>query len=342
MSKRTEWIDFAKGVSIVLVVLFHTTIAMDKYNLTHDRYWLANSLFSSVRMPLFFLVSGILARSAIQRDWRELFQRKILFFIYIFVLWSLLHLTWNRLIPVFPSPEPSAWITFIYSPTTVLWFIWALAFYFIVAKAGLAIGKTGVFVGALVISTAAYAGMFRFENYAHENVLQFLPFFLYGAWFSQGLLSTPLFSHRATLVIAVPVFLLAFFAIYKHMLPQALEHVALLPLAPLGIVAAISLAVAACRSSVGKAIPVYLGKNTLPIYVAHSPLVSLLAYLVGTGAPDLAYGEVWAVPAVAIAATILSLLIKVSADSFGAKWLFQLPDLSKRRVTQLRSESESG
>ena len=49
ISPRIEWVDFAKGVVIILVVLGH---AMEENDL--------KNFFSMFRMPFFFVIAGFL------------------------------------------------------------------------------------------------------------------------------------------------------------------------------------------------------------------------------------------------------------------------------------------
>jgi uncharacterized membrane protein YcfT len=337
-NQRMDWIDFAKGVSIVLVVLFHASLALDDYNLTADIFWLENEFFSPIRMPVFFTVSGLLARTIIHYSWGDIFQKRIVFLIYIFVLWSVLHLLWKLLMPFAPDPKATEWVTFLYSPSSVLWFVWALAFYFLVAKAGLLIGKKAVLAGAIGLSVLAYAKVFGFKNYAHNNVLEFLPFFLFGAWYSNHLLSSQALGWVRTAILTSVVFVPSFALVYEHMLPEGVESVTKFPLSVLGIVVGISVSMIACRFTSLKAVPVYLGKNTLPIYVAHSPIVGLLTVALADGATDMPLAEFWSVPTVSAAAIILSLLLKFGVEKAGGWWLFAPPRALKKKATAVAVE----
>jgi len=49
MAERIGWIDFAKGVAIILVVWGHTVTDVD-----------VNKFFAAFRMPFFFVMAGFL------------------------------------------------------------------------------------------------------------------------------------------------------------------------------------------------------------------------------------------------------------------------------------------
>ena len=73
---RQQWADVAKGVCIVLVVLWHVIM---KHYLQIDwdvpvplpgLWGLLGDLLLPLRMPVFFTLSGMLAANAVHRPWR--------------------------------------------------------------------------------------------------------------------------------------------------------------------------------------------------------------------------------------------------------------------------------
>ena len=59
MKERIEWIDSAKGICIILVVLNHILVYQD-FNCSYPRiYSVCNNFLSSFRMPLYFFLSGV-------------------------------------------------------------------------------------------------------------------------------------------------------------------------------------------------------------------------------------------------------------------------------------------
>ena len=84
MNKRIEWIDIAKGISIILVVYGHAGLSAIPY---------IGDWFAAFRMPFFFFISGILfsadkyptINKFLQRRWKTLI-RPYLFFSIICLL----------------------------------------------------------------------------------------------------------------------------------------------------------------------------------------------------------------------------------------------------------------
>ena len=63
---RTQWIDYAKGISIILVVMMHSTLSSEEA-LGHVG-WLHEvvAFAKPFRIPAFFMVAGLFASRAIE------------------------------------------------------------------------------------------------------------------------------------------------------------------------------------------------------------------------------------------------------------------------------------
>ena len=73
---RIAWLDLVRALSIVLVVLYHVgagagNLLLPADSTTAGQRWASlNLMLAPVRMPLFFMVSGMLAVRAVHRPWR--------------------------------------------------------------------------------------------------------------------------------------------------------------------------------------------------------------------------------------------------------------------------------
>ncbi|MDP2013599.1 MAG: acyltransferase family protein, partial [Actinomycetota bacterium] len=70
---RIEWMDLVKGTTVLLVVLFHSVIHLDAISKEDNvtSVWSTSmNVLEPMRMPLFFMVSGMLAAGAVSRPWR--------------------------------------------------------------------------------------------------------------------------------------------------------------------------------------------------------------------------------------------------------------------------------
>jgi uncharacterized membrane protein YcfT len=84
---RVPWVDTAKGVCIILVVMMHSTLgvgeAMGGEGFMHGIVAFAKPF----RMPDFFLVSGLFLSRVIDRDWRTYGDKRVVHFAYFYLLW---------------------------------------------------------------------------------------------------------------------------------------------------------------------------------------------------------------------------------------------------------------
>lgn len=84
---RLAWVDTAKGVCIVLVVMMHSTLGVGE--VMSGEGWLhqAVAFAKPFRMPDFFLVSGLFLSRVIDRDLRGYVDKRIIHFFYFYILW---------------------------------------------------------------------------------------------------------------------------------------------------------------------------------------------------------------------------------------------------------------
>lgn len=136
-NSRIDWVDFSKGVCIILVVLMHSTNGVEKVLETQS--WLHGFIewARPFRMPDFFLIAGLFLSRRINRPWRSYLDTKVVHFVYFYVIWMTI---WYVLkLPEFISQqglETALWrypISFV-QPLGTLWFIYMLAVFFIAVK----------------------------------------------------------------------------------------------------------------------------------------------------------------------------------------------------------------
>jgi len=84
---RIDWVDYAKGICIIMVVMMHSTLGVEKA--AGGNGWLNHFIEFArpFRMPDFFLISGLFLSRVIGRDWRTFLDRRVVHFLYFYVLW---------------------------------------------------------------------------------------------------------------------------------------------------------------------------------------------------------------------------------------------------------------
>src|SRR4051812_28353598 len=79
---RVDWVDYAKGICIIMVVMMHSTLGVEAATGREGFMHLAVAFAKPFRMPDFFLISGLFLAQVIDRDWRTYLDRKVVHFAY--------------------------------------------------------------------------------------------------------------------------------------------------------------------------------------------------------------------------------------------------------------------
>ena len=92
---RLYWVDYLKGIAIVLVVYRHSLLGIGASGQpTPDYLESANMIFFSFRMPLFFMLSGIFASLSLRkRSVRQYVSSKFETLMYPYFIWVFIQIT---------------------------------------------------------------------------------------------------------------------------------------------------------------------------------------------------------------------------------------------------------
>src|SRR5882724_6772476 len=134
---RVDWVDYAKGICIVMVVMMHSVLGVELAAGQTGFMHVLVAFAKPFRMPDFFLISGLFLPLVIDRDWRTYLDRKVLHFAYFYVLWVTIQFGFKA--PAFASEAGWAHAGFLYlesfiEPFGTLWFIYLLPIFFVVIK----------------------------------------------------------------------------------------------------------------------------------------------------------------------------------------------------------------
>src|ERR1700750_3190388 len=135
---RVDWVDYAKGFCIVMVVMMHSTLGVEAA--LGQEGWLhyVVAFPKPFRMPDFFLISGLFLARVIDRDWRTYLDRKVVHFAYFYLLWVTIQFAFKT--PIFVAEHGALGVARLYAeafiePFGTLWFIYLLPIFFVVTKA---------------------------------------------------------------------------------------------------------------------------------------------------------------------------------------------------------------
>lgn len=278
---REAWIDVAKGIAIILVVLYHAIMYLDEAGLAGALAPL-NPLFDTFRMPLFFFMSGILAASAIRLPYRQLFRKRMSLLLYLYIAWVTLQTLFMLVLPpISTSGAPNAtWaslVTLFVRPSSNLWFIYALPLFFTLAWL-MRRWPPLLQVSLTVVIAVLFGAQLLHTGSPWDKMGKYLVFFIAAIYLG------PLVRRRVPFVQWWHVVLIclgyAGLVVVTTKLTLTRVPFVLLALSALAVVAGITFAVLLTR------LPAFdfvrsLGSRTLPIYLVHTlPMVALAAILV--------------------------------------------------------------
>jgi uncharacterized membrane protein YcfT len=139
-SMRIDWVDYAKGICIVMVVMMHSVLGVEAAAGQTGFMHVLVAFAKPFRMPDFFLISGLFLSVVIGRDWRTYLDRKVVHFAYFYLLWVTIQFGFKA--PSFAAEQGWTHVGMMYlesfiEPFGTLWFIYLLPVFFVVTKATL-------------------------------------------------------------------------------------------------------------------------------------------------------------------------------------------------------------
>lgn len=105
--KRYSWIDYLRGIAIILVVYHHVRIGIERIQIKVPEVIVeANMIFYSFRMPLFFLLSGIFINLAFaKKSFKELVSSKFEKLLYPYFIWVFIQVTLQIVLSEFTNSQ---------------------------------------------------------------------------------------------------------------------------------------------------------------------------------------------------------------------------------------------
>jgi uncharacterized membrane protein YcfT len=181
---RVDWVDYAKGICIILVVMMHSTLGVEKA--AGELSWLNGFIewARPFRMPDFFLISGLFLAARIDRPWRQYLDTKLVHFAYFYILWMTIQFAMKStglFLHEGPLATLQAYGLGLIQPFGTLWFIYLLAIFFVVVKALKGVPPILIFaVGAALEIAHLETGWLVIDEFANRFV-----YFFVGYWLAQ-------------------------------------------------------------------------------------------------------------------------------------------------------------
>ncbi len=264
---RIDWVDYAKGICIVLVVMMHSTLGVEKAAGTLS--WLHNFIdwAKPFRMPDFFMISGLFLARRIDQPWREYLDSKVVHFLYFYVLWLFIQTVFKACLVCGVDGAIEAFKVFLtgfVEPFGTLWFIYLLPMFFVLVKTLRKVPPPIIFLGgALLLAAPVETGWLIIDEFASRFV-----FFYIGYWLSKYIFAF------AAAVDAKPIHIIATGLVIWGFANYAMVHanLSVLPVINLllglvGACAVVSTGVLLAKFKITKSLR-YLGQNSIVIYLS--------------------------------------------------------------------------
>lgn len=336
-SQRMDWVDIAKGICIILVVMLHATLGVEKAMGETSAFSSVIAWAQPFRMPDFFLISGLFLASRIDRPWRAYLDTKVLHFVYFYVLWVNIQLVLKA--PHFIGEAGFSGFLALYLksyviPFSSLWFIYILAIYFVAAKLLRPIPKLWVFVAAAAMHLGVpETGIFALDQFSERFV-----------FFYTGYAAAPIIFRFADHVAKTPELLLGVvlgaWGVFNAWAVQSGVAAITGPnlaVSFIGIGAVIAVSVALVSTAPGRALS-YLGRQSIVVYLAFAVFMAVArqVLLKLDGKLDLGLSvdvvSLAALSAGVIGPLVLARLVRSTPLSF----LFQRPEAFKWKSARQR------
>lgn len=154
---RVDWVDYAKGICIVMVVMMHSVLGVEKAAGETGFMHALVAFAKPFRMPDFFLISGLFLSVVIDRHWRTYLDRKVVHFAYFYLLWTAIQFGFKA--PGLAAESNWAHVGYLYlesfvEPFGTLWFIYLLPIFFVVTKLTRRVAPVLIFVAAALLESA--------------------------------------------------------------------------------------------------------------------------------------------------------------------------------------------
>lgn len=195
MKQHHEWIYVGKGLAIVLVVILHITDWMQTNTGYESDLFRISDNMRSLRMPLFFMISGLLTSFSLSSGGVGSVFRKCANLYFLMVVWSVIVVA--RIVAV-DGEEGRTFADLLLSMfvAPLYWYLWALIIFSMIASAAWRIGHLCsapvIVLGIISHFYSADIGQFfesvvwsGFRSYAVEMTAKNLIWFLFGFYLSK-------------------------------------------------------------------------------------------------------------------------------------------------------------
>jgi fucose 4-O-acetylase-like acetyltransferase len=144
-TSRVGWVDYARGLGILLVVIGHTLRGLMTSGIQERAGWAVtlDEWIYAFHMPLFFALSGLFASKLAARSGPQILRDRLAGVVYPYLLWSTLQTLVQVALSRYTNTpaQLSGLVGILYAPVMQFWFLYALL---LVSLAYVALVKLGL------------------------------------------------------------------------------------------------------------------------------------------------------------------------------------------------------
>lgn len=266
LSQRAAWVDRAKGICIILVVMLHSAMAVEEVIGTEGFVHYIVVFARPFRMPAFFLISGLFLSRVVYTSWRKYANRKVLYFAYFYVLWLSLHFLFKLPTEGVREGLTATFEDYLFAfvqPFGTLWFIYILPVFFVIAK--LTARWHPVVTGALAL-LAALVPLNTGWIVADHTAARFIYFYL-GYQLAPAIFRLAAWARWRKMLAIISILVWAGFNAFLAFSMLAVDPLITVVLGLTGAAALVIIAAVVGKGMVADAIR-YCGRRSIVIYLA--------------------------------------------------------------------------
>lgn len=286
-ANRLGWIDYAKGIAIILVVYRHVVYGLKSSGMTVSQWIIdGNNMFYSFRMPLFFLLSGLFFERSIARKGESGFLvTRVNSLLYPYVLWAFIQISLQMIFASFVNARRTGadYLNILIQPRHLdqLWYLFALfnvtLLYLLIAK----LFRYDKFAQVLVsLALLAIAPLVNSISTLYDIALHYIFFCIgnltAGYFFSEKVQEK--LSSVYGLLVLLPVFAVCQYYFLYH------QQMNLFLYAGIALIGSLFTIMLSFQLSKYNALPFLrtFGNYSLYIYLLHVPIVAVIRYFLLT------------------------------------------------------------
>ncbi|MBF4635582.1 acyltransferase family protein [Agreia pratensis] len=285
---RLAWVDAARGLCVLLVVLLHVRIfvyePLSPPSNGVEVWTQLTEFFGAFRLPLLFVVSGLVASRRVRAGWsdrRTVLRAVSLYWLYVAWLTVYAVLSIGVIDPGIPFRvmTPLHYLEQLFVPDSMIWFIFALAAYVVVLSSLNRVPPVAILGVLAVLSVASGAVPVTRDEALWLHVVYYAVFFAVGVYAASALQALARVRSPWAPVLGIVSFVVCELAWQQSSEGTLLETGLRLLRDSAAVVLSIVVIALLVRWPPFERAAAAIGRRTLPIFVLQLPLIWVLFLL---------------------------------------------------------------